>query len=508
MRSPTLPLPSETTPLAAPATPRPTGWKWTRRISFIFLLGIILLLLPVRPAPVMKQHHPPQGAESMTVEAGAQYHAGPVYGFLMGDHYRQLWTEPIKVPILNLERFEGGLRAVREGGGMQTRTLHLTSGWGHHFVFRSVDKELTRLAPPGLGRSPIVGVLQDQASASHPASVLVAAQLQAAAGLPHPNPRFVLLPDDTLLGPFRGRYAGLFGVLQESPSEISLPHQSSDSVDVRNTVEVLPLVEASPTQQIDARAFLTARLLDLFLNDWDRHEGQWRWAASRLGSDTVWQPIPVDRDQAFAWYDGVVMRMARLGIGKLVQFGPEPNLSSLTINSVRLDGRLLGGLSRPVWDSTAAWLASRLTDSVIEAAVHQMPDPYWRLSGEALASTLKQRRDRLPRVAQRFYLMLAQRAEVHGTAKPDRVEITFLPADSVAVEMSPILPGGNTGQPRFARRYAAGETREITISLHGGRDRVVTPVLRRSAIRVNLIDQEGHTIPWSRLHPDSTELGS
>ena len=31
-----------------------------------------------------------------------------------------------------------------------------------------------------------------------------------------------------------------------------------------------------PTQHVDARAFLTARLADLLINDNDRHAGNWK----------------------------------------------------------------------------------------------------------------------------------------------------------------------------------------------------------------------------------------
>ncbi len=383
--------------------------KSARTLSLLFLVITVLLLLPLRPVPVIPRHRVPDGTTTMLVAAGAQYRGDPFRDFLLGGRYRRLWTQPISVPVLDLRRFDGGVRPTIEGGGRQTRTLHFTSAAGRHFVFRSVDKDLAHLTPLGFRRSLLGSIIQDQVSASFPAAALVAAPLQAAAGLPHPDPSLAILPDDSLLGLFRSGYAGMLGIIQENASDIRIPGPMSAVPGMRGTIETLALL-ASPRQRIDVHAFLTARLFDVFLNDWDRHEGQWRWAGHLEGADTVWLPIPVDRDQAFSSYEGLVDDIARLGIRKLPRFGPEPGLSALTVNSARLDRRLLGGLSGHTWDSTAAWLAARLTDSVIDDAVHRMPDPYWRLSGTALAATLKQRRDRLRSVAKQFYLLLPREA--------------------------------------------------------------------------------------------------
>ena len=64
-------------------------------------------------------------------------------------------------------------------------------------------------------------------------------------------------------------------------------------------------------ERVDTRAFLAARLFDMFVGDWDRHPDQWRWA--RVGSTPAdqWQPIPRDRDWALVKLDGLVWSLAR-----------------------------------------------------------------------------------------------------------------------------------------------------------------------------------------------------
>ncbi|MBA2627925.1 MAG: hypothetical protein H0U85_07925 [Gemmatimonadales bacterium] len=379
---------------------RPPAARWWRRLFGVWIIGsTALLLLPLGSPAAIRRQTPTTGADLMTVTAGAQYGGGAVDRFLLGGRYRRLWTVPVTVPVLHLARYDGGLRPTGAGGGMQTHTLHLASRAGRSFDFRSVDKVLTPVLPRFLERSAVGSIVQSQVAAGHPAAVLMAVPLQAAAGLAHAQPTLVVLPDDTLLGPFRAGYAGVVGVLQEVPSG------------VLGTAEMLARLDGSRTHRADAHAFLTARLLDLFLNDWDRHEGQWRWAAQNEGADTVWRPIPVDRDQAFSSYEGLLTSIVRVAVPKLPRFDRDPDVPSLTINSARLDRRLLGKLSRGDWDSTAAWLVLRLDDSTIDSAVRRMPLEWWRLSGPALAATLRQRRNHLPEAAERFRsAILAARA--------------------------------------------------------------------------------------------------
>ena len=87
-----------------------------------------------------------------------------------------------------------------------------------------------------------------------------------------------------------------------------------------------------------------------------------------------WVPIPRDRDQAFALYDGLLLVVARASAPQLVKFGPKyAGMLGQTWNGRDLDRRFLVELEREDWDSVATALQSRLTDSVIEAAAARLP---------------------------------------------------------------------------------------------------------------------------------------
>ncbi len=60
-------------------------------------------------------------------------------------------------------------------------------------------------------------------------------------------------------------------------------------------------------------AVLRARLLDMLIADWDRHFDQWRWATRDTGQGKLYIPIPRDRDQAFFYSDGLILKYMSKG---------------------------------------------------------------------------------------------------------------------------------------------------------------------------------------------------
>src|SRR3982751_753506 len=76
-----------------------------------------------------------------TVIAGPEYKRGAFHQFLWGSHYRKEWTTPVKVPVIDLATFAGGLKPTEQGGGRQTKTLRLVNKNGKQYVLRSIDKD-------------------------------------------------------------------------------------------------------------------------------------------------------------------------------------------------------------------------------------------------------------------------------------------------------------------------------------------------------------------------------
>ena len=246
---------------------------------------------------------------------------------------------------------------------------------------------------------------------------------------------------------------------------------------VSSSEKLFERITEHPGETVDARAFLAARLFDVFVGDWDRHPDQWRWARTGNTPADQWQPIPRDRDWAFMKLDGVAWSLARFAYPypQFVSFDAKyDDIRWLTWNARVLDRRLLSELPRSVWDSVAKALQAKLPDSVIDDAIHQLPSGLAAASGDFLHHTLTSRREHLHEAANRIYHILAAEAEIHATDESELVEVTRVGPRTTDVRVRQRSKSG-VPEPRdwYHRRFDADETREIRIYLHGGPDQVV-----------------------------------
>ena len=244
-------------------------------------------------------------------------------GWLLGPTYRDLWTTPIEVEVLDLATYAGGLTATKKGGGMQTKTLRFEAADGRRFRVRSVDKDPTpdAAARPARHLRGVGGAGPDQHRASRRAD-------RSWTAWPTPPASATSITASWSSPTTRGwassarTSAACSGIIEE---EIRIePPVTRGFEDVEKTVEgdeMNKLADAGAADRVDARALLKARLFDMFIGDWDRHIGQWDWARVK-GSDK-WQPIPSDRDQAFAKFDGLVLGLARASQPRFVNFEKE-----------------------------------------------------------------------------------------------------------------------------------------------------------------------------------------
>ena len=432
-----------------------------------------------------------QGApsrDSVSVAPNPDYSAGGLHRAFFGTRYRALWTTPIKVPVLDLNRFAGGLTVTERGGGEQTKSLRLRGADGKEYQFRSVDKNPTGILPEQLQNTFAADLLQDQMSAGHPAGAVVVPALLEAAGVLHPTPVLVQMPDDPKLGEHRREFARMLGTIEERPRGAAGGAGFEGATEVESTEDLWKELDKNPAVRVDTREFLLARLTDIFMGDWDRHQDQWRWALlpRRSGQGQAWRPIPRDRDQAFVRYDGFMLAQARRTAPQLLNFGDKyGDIVGHTWNGRDVDRRLLSDLEKPVYDSITALLKSRLTDQAITNAVNRMP-PEWRpLDAARLTSALKARRDRLDEIADRYYRLLANRVDIWATNEVDEAKVTRNADGSTSVEIT-------AGQVAYyRRRFDPRETEEIRLYLQGGDDRVTVEGENRGSPKVRAIGGGG-----------------
>ena len=450
-------------------------------------IAAMLMLLVSVSAGGQNGARPPPRADS-TIRASDQYDAGGLHRLLLGNNYRDLWSAAITVPFLDLSTFSGGVLPTKTGGGAQTKTLHFVTRSEVEFVFRPVHKALL-MDLAGFEGTIVEKAMIDGLSASHPLAPLIAPAFLAAAGIPHASPVLVVMPDDERLGKFRKDFAGMLGMIEEYPNVPDDAPGFAGALKIIDSENLLKRLDEDPTERIDARALLRARLIDLLLNDNDRHPDQWKWARMTADTASPWVPIPRDRDKVLVSYEGTLLKLVRIVKPELVTFaGTYPNVPALFQNASELDRRLLGGLDKPVWDSVTASLTRAITDSVIDLAFRDMPASY-QPSVADLTRKLRARRDRLPAAADKYYRKLFVVQDIHATDAAERATIEHSSDGSVTIRMQ-----SGSAQPHLVRHFDPEVTKEIRLYLHEGADTTVVTGDGRPGILVRVIGGNGANV--------------
>ena len=421
--------------------------------------------------------------DTVVATPAGRYDKGWFHELMLSSGHREVWSTPVRVEVLDLDRFAGGLRVVELGGGQQTRSLRLEGADGVNYAFRSIDKDVSRGIDPTLRRSIAARVLQDQIGSLLPTSALIVAPLLEAVGVLHAEPRLFVMPDDSRLGEFRAEFAGMLGFIEERPNEAEDGEPGfAGSTRVTGSERFLERLEEEDRNRIDARAYLEARMIDFLVGDWDRHPDQWRWAAFEDGDSTRWLPVPRDRDWALARMDGLLVKAAGIPFPGYIGLDDDlPSAYRLSWSGRALDRRLLAELPRSAFDSIARVVVSAVTDSVISNAVHRLPDAHYRIVGEELERSLRARRDELPAAANRYYLLLAGWVDVDLTDADETVIVERLPDGRVHVNAL-----ADDWQV-FDRTFLPDETREVRLYLRGGDDELTVSGSASDAITIRVI---------------------
>ena len=434
--------------------------------------------------PATRHHATPaiRSRDSVVVVANGRYDAGNVHRFFMGDTYRDIWEQPITVPVLDLERFAGGLKPTEEGGGMQTRSLRFESADGRTWTFRPLTKDKLSVIA-GWEGTPVMALFRDGLSGSFPGAPVITPPFLAAAGIPHPTPLLAVLPNDKQLGEFQKVFGGRLGTIEEHVSDSETDPGFAGAVEVIDSDDLLTMMNRKPGRHIDPRQLLTARLVDILLGDTDRHRDQWQWGLMHP-KDSVYTPIPRDRDQVLATHDGVLLHLARVMKPYLEVFDSAyPKIERVVGFARDLDDRMLAELDKKAWDEVAAGLKTAITDSVIHVAVYALPREYHPQLGQ-IEGKLRARRDHLPDAAADYYHSLAEVVSVHATDDDDRARIERAADGSVQVTLG--------GKERwYSRRFDAKETREVRVYLHSGNDTATVTGTSGPGITVRIVGGGG-----------------
>jgi hypothetical protein len=407
--------------------------------------------------------------QQVTTAANTTYNkAGAVKRIIFGEHYRKEWATPVTFPVLNLDSVAGGLTPVKVGGGMQTKSLRLQGADGKEYVLRSVNKDPTKALPPEFAGTFADKVLQDQISSSNPYAPLVVASLAEAAGILHTTPVIVMVPQSARLGEFAKDFENTLCLFEERPSDNSKGEIFAKADDIVNTEKLFQKLLLNQHDHVDEPAFLKARLFDMWIGDWDRHQDQWLWAGYNTNGATLYKPIPRDRDQAFSKLDGIVPQIAgrKWAVRKTQNFDYRiRDVNGLNMTAGPLDRNFTRQLTYADWMKISSDLKKLLTDDVIENAFKNMPEQIFKISGEKLIKKLKARRDDIDKYATTYYRFLAKEPDILGTLRKETFNVTSAGKDSAKVTLY-----DNDKNVLFEKTYHHAETKELRLYGMGSDD--------------------------------------
>ena len=413
--------------------------------------------------------------EPVTVTGGS-YPAKGMKKVLLGSLHRETWQTPVAIPYLNLDTAKSGLTPFALGGGRQTTTIKFRAGDGKEYAFRSVDKNLVNALPRVFRKTFVASMIKEVTATEYPYGAIIASSLLDNTDILHARPTLYVLPDHPGLGAFREPYAGLFGMLEDRPKD---PEGEIEGFmgadDVTRSVGLFRKLYKDNDKTVDAEALGKARVFDMLIGDWGRHEDNWKWAGYDKGAKRVYYPIPRDRDHAFCRWNGLIPYIANRewAMPMVESFDADfHGIKSLTWPARHVDRFLLTELDHNDWKSISSYVEQAMTDEVIDKAIHALPPEILPVSGYEIGEMLKSRRAQLPEAVDEYYSLLAKQVDVVGSNKHELVEVERLETGNVRVDMFKRNRDGKVyvDDPLYRREFDRNETKEICIYGLDGQD--------------------------------------
>jgi hypothetical protein len=469
----------------------------------IILLKLVLLISIVSSCSERFRHSvqqvpPPTAAakltdysdSTITLAAGKHYDRSWLHNFFYGKHYRNAWYTPIQAKVLDIGTAKGGLKPMQLGGSRQTINLRLVNPDGIEYVLRSIDKEPASVLSEKMQQSYFANIIRDATSATHPYAALTIPTMAKALNIYHMAPELVYVPHDPRLGHYVDSIGGSLALLERRPDgDQSDNPLLGRSKNIKSTRSALTDRLTDNDSQFNARYFLRARLLDMLLGDWSRHEDNWRWAEhEHTNGNLVYKAIPRDRDNVYYKLNDAPIPKLFMLLGFKPHFQTFQkdlkNLEKLNRSGRNLDEIILAELELNDWLEIADSVKTALTDEVLEEAIKKMPENIYQLTGPSILSKLKSRRDQLPQAARDYFNVLATEVLMVGTDKHELFVVNVRTPKQVQVQVYKLTKEGKRKELLFERMLYANSTKEIKLYGLGGDDKFEFNVEAKPDIKI------------------------
>jgi predicted phosphohydrolase len=418
------------------------------------------------------------------------------YKRLWGEHYRATYGTEVTAPIANLETLYGGLKPIKRGGGNQSVSLRLKDKKGKQWVMRALKKNAVQFLQINAYQQKYVkedlkgtfleSFIEDVYTTTHPYASFILPTLSEAINVYHTKPKLFYVPKQNRLGIYNEDYGDALYMIEEHVGETQNSQEHfGNSDDIISSLDLFEKLHKNPKHQVDEKAFVRARLFDMILGDWDRHQDQWRWSKFEGEKEHLYKPIPRDRDQVFANYDGALLRVVTQllpSLRKMQTYTHEiRDLKWHNTNGRPVDMKLLKMLTIKDWLTEAKFIKDNLSDEIIEKAFSQFP---LEVQNEKIAnakSVLKYRRNEVEKIAATYYKILSKSVILTASDKEDKIIVTRQDQGKTKIQFY------YKDKLNFERVYDKNETKEIWLYALDGEDVVEVKGESDSYIKVKII---------------------
>ncbi len=398
-----------------------------------------------------------------------------LYKALWGEHYRPLYSRKFEFPVLYLDTLPGNLEVLGAGGGHQSRSLGFVDDNDHEYTMRALKKSAlqflqttvvtTHYVEEYLENTVAERYVQDFYTTAFPYGTFPAGKLMDELGIFHPNSSLYYVPKQKALGIYNEEYGDeLYMFEAHVGGENKDLEIFGNADDILNTSDLFLEMREDKDGFVDEKMFIRARLLDMLMGDWDRHQGQYEWAEfEEEDGKKRYLPIAKDRDQVFSKTDGFILSLLRFGFPEfraMEKYSEDVKKPKwFNIAGYPIDKAFIRNSEWEDWKQQAEYIQQNITDEVIQEAFAVLPedianDPYV----DEIKKIMKARRENLEGIARDYYKHLTKFDMFTGTEDDDKFLITRKPDGITKVELM-----NDDGKVIAEKTYDSHETREVWI---------------------------------------------
>jgi hypothetical protein len=460
-------------------------------------------------------------SKKASIYTKAETSKNSTYKFLWGKRYRKYFGTEIDAPTVNLDTLHGGLMPIRKGGGHQSKSLRLQDKNGREYVMRALRKNAVQYIQAVAFKDQYVenqfsntaseGLLMDIFTASHPYAPFTIEKLAETVDIYHTKPVLFYVPKQEKLGEFNTDFGNELYMIEERPSD---GHEDKKnfgfSSKIISTDDLRKNLAKDEKYSLDEASYIKARLFDMLIGDWDRHQDQWRWAAFKKDGTIFYKPIPRDRDQAFSIFgDGLLLNFVTKAIpglrGMQSYTSDIKNPASFNLSGYPLDQFLIKNADKKLWDTQVKILQSQITNAIIDEAFKKFPKEVNDETINIIKKKLQGRRKNLQKISNQYFEHLNSFQIITGTNKDDLFEIERL-TDFKTKITGYRIKNGKKGTVFHQKIYQKSLTKEIWVYGLDDKDRfIVKGETTKNHIKLKIIGGLGNDI-FEINNPKNTKV--